>query len=133
MAISLALSLRRARLQKIADAIDAGTAAGRFKLYTGTRPAPGGAPVGALQAEIILNDPCAALHSTDATLIFVTGQEGVRVDTQTITWGRFTDADGNFVIDGDVSATSGSGDFKIDNVNGLLGAVVRFYAGQFGE
>lgn len=133
MSLSFVLGLRQQRLQDIIDRIDVTEASGSFLLYAGTKPAPGGTPTGDLQTEIILALPCAVVAEDDSILTFVTPREGVRIDTQTITWGRIVDGDGNYVIDGTVTNEAGSGDFKIDNVDGLLGAVIRFDGGTFGE
>lgn len=130
MGISLSEEIRDAYLQAIADKIDSGATPGEFRLYAGTRPAAGGTPSGALQATILFAVPCGTV--ADALLTFTPGSEGVRVDTQTITWGRFTSGDGDWVIDGDVTAAGGGGDFKIGNINGLLGAVVRLSEGVLG-
>lgn len=130
MAVSIQLAVRRAQLQVIADAIDADTDPGEFRLYSGTRPAPGGTPTGVLQCTLILAQPCATLHATDATLIFATPVEGVRMDDETITWGRFVDGAGNYVMDGDVAASAA--DFLIDSASGVIGALIRFNGGSLG-
>lgn len=124
--IALSVAVRTARLQQIVDAIDAGSGPGELRLYTGTRPAAGGTPSGALQVSIPLASPCGVAAA--AILTFTNGVEGLRVAEDTITWGRFTDSAGTYVMD----ATVGS-DISITNVNGFLGSFVRITSGVMGE
>lgn len=131
----LALPLRRARLQLIADLADGAATPAKLEFYSGSRPAePGGTPT-TLQCEIILDDPCAALDPTDSILIFTDGLEGVRIDDETITWARLVDGDGDFVADGTVTLPDAipAGDFLIDNTAGVIGAIIRLEAGAIGE
>lgn len=127
MTAVLAIAVRTAQLQVIADALDGGTLA----LYGGARPGLGGTPPGA-QCLIPLGSPAATV--TGATLSFPTLIEGLRLDNATITWGRFMAADGSTVMDCDVSSVSaGTGDIQLDNVNGITGAFVQITAGSITE
>lgn len=129
--IALSEAVRSARLQQIIDALDAGSAAGKMKFYSGTRPSAGGAPTGVLQATITLAKPCGEVEA--AILTFVTGVEGQRVAEDEIAWVRLTDSDDTFVADLSVSGVGGTGDVIITNVNGYIGAFVRLQSLTIGE
>lgn len=131
MTIALAESVRNARLQAIANAIDAASTPGKIKLYTGTRPAAGAATGEALQCTIVLAKPCASVAG--AVLTFDAGSEGQRVAEDAITWARFTDGDDAFIMDATVSLPGGGGDITVSNVNGFIGAFVRLNSGVIGE
>jgi hypothetical protein len=125
-------STRNKRLQNIADDIDAGSGPGVFKLYSGTKPAPGTTPSGVLQCSIVLADPCSPAV-TSATLTFTNGRTGVRLANDEIAWGRMEDSAGNWVIDGDVTDLAGTGAFKITSTGGFTGAIVTLTSGTFTE
>jgi hypothetical protein len=58
-------------------------------------------------------------------LTFEPEVEGLRIDDQAITWARFNDGDGNFVMDMTVSVTGGGGDIQLSTVTGEIGGFVR--------
>ena len=106
MALGMDVTLRDARLQVIADAIDAGaTDPGYMEIYAGTQPATGAAVTDqTLLGTVTFSDPCAA-SLTGGVLTFagVTGANAVADGTAT--WARVYDGDGAFVLDMDVGAS----------------------------
>lgn len=105
MAIGMVTALRNDRLQKIIDRIDAGTGAGKVRIYNGTRPATGGAAT-TLLAELTLSDPCGTINTGVLTFSAITNDSAADA-TGTATWARILDSDNNFVMDMNVS-TSGA-------------------------
>ena len=121
MTLAYEASVRNSRLQDIADAINAGTGAGRIRIYNGSRPATGGAAT-TLLAELTLSDPCQA-SITGGVLTFDTITADSSADAGgTATWFRIVDSDGNFVVDGDVG-TSGS-DLNLNSTTISIGQTV---------
>jgi hypothetical protein len=117
--LSLAGSIRANMLNQIRDAIDAGSGAGLFRVYSGTRPSTGGA-VTTLLAELTFSDPCAPNASGttggSATLTFNSITADSSADnTGTATWGRMVDSSGTFVADFNVG-TSGA-DFNLNTTS----------------
>ena len=117
MALSYIDVLRNTRLNAITAEVDAGTGAGKLRIYDGTRPADADTAVGAqvLLAELTMNDPSAPAAS-GGVLTF----NAITADTDadasgTATWFRLVDSDNNAVLDGDVG-TSGS-DLNLNSVS----------------
>lgn len=131
MTMRLSIGLRTARLQLLADAIDAAATPGRLRLYGGDRPDTGAPAGGPILCELVLEQPCATV--AEAVLTFAAGVEALRLVAGAITWGRFTDGDGAFVGDVDVSAADGSGDLRLNVVDGFEGATIRLVAGAIAE
>jgi hypothetical protein len=107
MALGVNVALRNAEMQVIADAVDAGGAAGVIRIYGGTRPATGGAETTIL-AELTLTYPGAFLAPDNGAIQADTINPDTSANnTGTATWFRFQDSAGAHVLDGDVG-TSGS-------------------------
>lgn len=122
--------LRSARIALVRDALDAGGLAGVIRLYSGTRPAPGGAiTTQVLQCSVPLAYPCGTVSGP--TLTFDEPEDdGVRVAGDEITWARLVDSDDVFVADATVTAVDGGGDIIINSTVGLVGGPIRFVAGS---
>ncbi len=129
MALSLSTSARNGGAKGVTDVVDAGTAAGRLRIYTGAKPSsPNDAATGTLLADVVLADPA-----------FVAGAAGVRTltDPGAVTgaaagnagWFRILDSDLNAVVDGTVTATGGGGDLQLSNVSIAVGQTVDISAG----
>lgn len=104
MDIGLSISVRNARLEAVRAKIDGGLTAGTLSLYKGIRPAtaaPPGEPD--LLAVVVLGVPCATVDAGVITFIF--GDALPAVESGTPSWGRFSDGDGNPVLDGSVGET----------------------------
>lgn len=103
MTVHIATAVRTARSTVIRDAIDAGSGAGKLRIYSGTQPATANtAASGTLLLELTLQDPCGTV--TDGVLTVDTGPAITddSLATATAGWGRFLDSDDNAVIDGSV-------------------------------
>lgn len=108
MAFGFATTLRTNRATQIKNAIDAGSGPGKLRIYNGTRPATGGT-VTTLLGELICSDPCGTVSNGVLTFSPVTSD--ISADNSgTATWFRIVDSDGNFVMDGSITATGGGGD-----------------------
>lgn len=105
---------------------------GKLKLYDGTKPSPGAAiTTQVLLAEILFNDPCGTVSDGVLTLTFE--GETQALATSDVTWCRITDSDNVFVIDADVTDTSGSGAVKIDSIHLYEGGLVRVSTATISE
>lgn len=114
MTIGLATTLRNARADQIKTALDAGGAAGFFRVYDGTRPATGGTAT-TLLAELTMGYPSAAAASGGVlTFNAITADTSANA-TGTATWGRLVTSAGVFVEDFSVG-TSGA-DFNLNTVS----------------
>ena len=107
MAIGFPASLRNARLDEIKTAVDAGTGAGKIRVYDGTRPATGGTAT-TLLFETTFSDPSFPAASAGVlTASSITADSSANA-TGTATWGRAVDYDDNFIMDFS-AGESGSG------------------------
>ena len=124
MALAYATTLRNAQLDAIDDAVNAGSGAGTIKLYTGTRPATGGALSGntLLGTLTFSSTAFGAASSGTITAASITSDSSADA-TGTATWFRVEDSDANFVMDGDVG-TSGS-DLNLSTVSISAGATLE--------
>lgn len=121
MAFSYVEAVRNNRLTQVANAINAGSGAGKLRIYNGTRPSTGGSAT-TLLAELTLSDPCQA-SITGGVLTFDTISSDSSADaTGTATWFRIVDSDNNFVCDGDVG-TSGA-DLNLNTTSLVAGQTV---------
>lgn len=111
MTMGLSVSVRNTRANAIRDAVDAGGAAGYFRVYDGTRPATGGTATNLL-AELRFSYPSAA-NASGGVLTFsaITAAASANA-TGTATWGRMVSSTGVFVDDFSVG-TSGA-DFNLN-------------------
>lgn len=119
MAIIISQAIALALVNQIHAAIDAGSAAGHLRIYSGARPAnpeaavPGGST---LLVDFELNDPAFAA----ATMVGnVASANAEAVDpvpgaaNGTATWFRVSDSAGVAVFDGSVTDQTGNGDLKL--------------------
>jgi hypothetical protein len=103
-------ALRNAQANALTTQIDAGSAAGRLRVYTGSKPAtPETAASGTLLADIALNDPAFGASAAGVVTLDVTPEpaDSSANNTGTAGYARFTDSDGNGVLDCSVG-TSGA-------------------------
>jgi len=124
-------ALRNAMADQVGATIDAGSGAGKLRIYTGTQPAtPATSPSGTLLVEIDLNDPSfAAASSGSAALDVSPALSGTGVAAGTAGWARFLTsteaaATGLGVIDGSVTATGGGGDVTVSTTTVSIGLTV---------
>ena len=104
--IALATALKNARLQALADAINAGSGPGVLNIYDGTRPAAGATITSqTLLASLEFADPCESDISA-GVLTFDTIADVMALADGVASWARITDSDGGFVADADVGETA---------------------------
>lgn len=124
MSLSYVTAVRNSRLQAVLDAIDAGSGAGKLRIYSGTRPATGGAETTVL-AELALADPAGTIAGGVLTIDADPDLEDTSADaTGTATWARILDSDDNPVCDLDVSESGGGGDVILDETAIVAGGTV---------
>jgi hypothetical protein len=103
-------ALRNAQADAVTARVDAGAAAGRLRIYTGSKPAtPETAASGTLLADIALNDPAFGSAASGVATLDVTPEptDASANATGTAGYARFTDSDGNGALDCSVG-TSGA-------------------------
>lgn len=123
MALAFIAACRNNMLDEITALIDAGSGAGKIRIYDGTRPATCGTAT-TLLAELTCADPsCAAASGGVLTFDTTPALEDSSADaTGTATWFRVVDSDNNCVIDGNVG-TIGS-DLNLNSTSITVGATV---------
>lgn len=114
MAIGLVTSLRTTMASDMITAIDAGGSAGTLTIYSGSRPATGGAATTAL-AVLPLSYPCGTASSGVLTFSAITTDTSADA-TGTATWARIATSAGNFVVDMSVTVSGGGGDCELGSV-----------------
>lgn len=130
MALGINVTLRNARLNVLRDAIDAGVGPGVVKIYSGTRPATGGAAT-TLLGTVTCSDPCAP-NAASGVLTFSAFTEDSSADADgTATWARAEDSAGTFVADMSVG-TSGT-DLIMNTVTIVTGGPIRIDSGTITE
>lgn len=119
---SILLSLRNARLQVIADALDAGAAGGKLKFYTGTSPGIANAATGTALGTCTFSTTCGTVSA--AVLTFSTVTDGTGLADGTAGYARGTDSDDNSVIDFTVGASGSGKEIILTNVNVVTGGTI---------
>lgn len=129
MALSLATAARNAMCDALVDLLDAGAAAAKIEIRSGTRPAnPNTAATGTLLATVTLIDP--AFGSAASGVATLSDPAAVTaVATGTATWFRAMDSNNNAVMDGDVTATGGGGDLTLATTSITSGLSVDITGG----
>ncbi len=121
MALAFIAACRNNMLDEITALIDAGSGAGKIRIYDGTRPATCGTAT-TLLAELTCSDPsCGAASAGVLTFSSITDDSSADA-TGTATWFRVVDSDNTCVIDGNVG-TSGS-DLNLNSTSITSGATV---------
>lgn len=103
MTISYSTTLRNARMDAIPTAIGA---SGLFRIYDGTKPAPGGTST-TLLAELPLSTTSAPAASGGVLTFNAITTDSSANATGTATWFRIVTSGGTYVIDG-TAGTSGT-------------------------
>lgn len=118
MTMGLLEAHRNSRLQVISDAIDAGAGAGKLVIYSGSRPATGGAAT--TEVATLTFSAASAASITGGLLTFDTITDDTSATGGTATWARCVDSVDTFVCDLSVGATSSGEDIELNNV--VIGA-----------
>jgi hypothetical protein len=122
MTVRVSTSVRNATVDAARGLIDAGSGAGKLRIYTGAQPAtPATAATGTLLVEIALNDPATdtAASGGSASLDVSPAVSGVAVASGTAGYARLLDSNNNALIDAAIPA-----DLSIDNSSIVLGGTV---------
>lgn len=109
MAISYITTLKNTRLNAVTTAIDAGTGAGKLKLYAGTVPTDANASLGAatLLGTLTFTDPSFPAASAGAMTASAITQDSAADASGTATFFRITDSSDVVVAQG-TAGTSGT-------------------------
>ena len=105
--LRLSTTARNALANAIKTAIDAGSAGGTIKIYSGSQPAtPQDTATGTLLATLTFGKPSFGAAATGVITANAIAQVNA-VATNTAGWARIADSDGNAIMDVDVG-TSGA-------------------------
>lgn len=129
MAVRLPTGARNAACDAVVDRADAGSAAGKIRIYTGSQPASANdAATGTLLAEVTLQDP--AFGAASSGVATLSDPAAVTAGaTGTAGWFRMLDSDNNTVLDGSVTATGGGGDLELATTSITSGLSVDITGG----
>jgi len=139
VALRLSDAAVTASVAAVTGLIDAGSAAGSLRIYTGTQPAgPGTTTAETLLAELDFNDPAFAAGSAgeqdmDASpSVTTTG-----LADGTAGWFRIVDSDAAAgaagIIDGAVTATGGGGELELNTLSITTGVTITITAGNVAQ
>lgn len=124
MAVRISTAARNALANAVTTLVDAGSAAGKLRVYTGSQPAgPGTTATGTLLLEITLNDPSFGSASSGViTAAQSPALSATASGTGTAGWFRILDSTeagstGLGVVDGSVTATGGGGDLTLSTTS----------------
>lgn len=131
MALGIATTLRNNRLDAITAFIGASAL---LRIYSGTRPATGGAAT-TLLAQLTCNATFAPGASSGVLTLNSITPASSAAATGTATWFRIVKADGTtFCLDGSVSTVAaGTGDLRLDDTAIVLGGTVAISVATFTE
>ena len=116
--ITPTLSIRNAMLNLVLSALDSGASGGTCKLYTGSKPA---GPGTAITSQVLLGTgtlqkPSAVVSNGVMTFNAIT-QDSAADASGVAAWARFSDSNGNAVIDVDASVVGGTGFLQMNTTN----------------
>lgn len=122
----IATSTRNSMLDRITAALDAGSGAGKVRIYDGSQPANANTAITSqvLLAELTLSDPSAASAASGVLTLSTITQDSSANATGTATWARVVDSDNNAVFDCDVSNNAGNGSLKLNTTSIVSGGPV---------
>lgn len=128
--MTFALSVISDRLQALTRALDADPSApGKLMIYSGDRPATGGAPEGTLLVTCVFLRPSLD-NVTAATLTLRNPLPAMAVSTGIAKWARLTDGAGRFVADLDVGTDADTDvEVIIRKEDGSPAETTNMYAG----
>lgn len=131
MAVRINTGVRNAAVDAVRTLPDAGSGAGKLRIYTGAQPAtPATAATGTLLVEITLNDPASDTAASAGSAPFDVAPEpsGIAGNTGTAGWARLLDSNNLAIIDASVSESGGGGNLIIDDADIVAGASVSISA-----
>lgn len=124
MAISYSTTLRNAMLAEIDTQVNSGTAGGFLRIYSGTKPAPGGTAT-TLLAELRFSDPAFGTPSNGVVSANAIADETATLATGTATWFRVTNSSGTYVLDGTVGVTGSGADLILNSTSISANQIVK--------
>ncbi len=119
MTVGMVTTLRNARLDAITTFVGA---SGKLRIYSGTRPATGGA-ITTLLAELTLNATFAPAASSGVLTLNAITQDSSADATGTATWARIFKSDGTTICL-DCSVGTSAADIILNTVSLVSGAAV---------
>lgn len=123
--LRFAATLKDAALTPVKTAIDAGSAGGKIKVYTGTIPTTPETAIGAqvLLGTLTFSDPCGTVATGALTMGAIT-QDAAADATGAASWARITDSDDVVVMDIDITTTGGGGTMQMNTTNIVIGGPI---------
>lgn len=130
MTLRISTSVRDAMVNAARLLVDAGSAAGKIRVYTGAQPASvATAASGTLLVDIPFADPSFGASAIGSAAADVTPVlTALAVASGTAGWFRILDSDNNALIDGSVTATGGGGDLTMSTTTVTSGLSVSVTA-----
>ena len=101
--------------------VNTASSGGKLSLYSGTKPAPGGA-ITTLLAEFNLASPAGTV--TGGVLTFTDPMNTTVLASGQATWARITDSGGSWVADFTVSQVGGTGEIRLTEDDLTTGMVL---------
>lgn len=126
MNLDLSPAAKTARL----NALLALCAGGTLTIYSGPRPAPGGAPTTALLV-YALASPAGTVAGE--TLTFTAPPAAAATATAAAVWGRITDSGGNWLLDGDAGPPESAALFRFNDPLLIEGVMIALLAATLTE
>ena len=134
MILHLCDTVRLSRVTSVLTALDADVNPSKLLLYTEPMPDPGDAiTTQTLIATIILADPAGTIDDEAMELTFGAVTPVLATHDGDLAWGRFTDGDNNWVMDGDAGETGDDKFIIIDNKTIYAGGMVTVTLGTLTE
>jgi hypothetical protein len=132
MTLTLSMAARNVQADALAVLADSGSAAGRIRVYTGSRPAsPDSTATGTLLCEFVLADPAFGSAGSGAITLDVSSPiTTAGVADGTAGWWRMltstqASTTGLGIIDGIVTVTGGGGDMTTSTITVTSGGSVQ--------
>ena len=124
MTIGYVTGTRNDRLDEVTAAMDAGASGANLRIYSGSRPATGGATT-TLLAELTFSTTSAPAASGGVLTANAITPDSSANATGTATWFRAVDSDNNTVLDGSVGSTGSGEDLELNSTSIATGQEVR--------
>lgn len=123
-----------ARLVRIKERCDAALGAGNVLFYAGSLPVTVGGAITnqVLVAVCALSRPCGIIANNQLTFAAISDELSAKA-TETITFGRVVDGNGDFVADAGAGLANSTAFFKFDTVNAIAGGTVKVISMVIGE
>ena len=130
MTLGIKVEIRNGFLDNIKTAIDAGSGAGKLKLYTGAKPATGAAiTTQTLLGTVLCSDPCAPAANAGVLTFSAFTDDSNAAASGDAVWARFTDSADNFVADASVGISGSGADIILNSVSIASGGIIRITSG----